>query len=93
MNITSFKKNVPPFGWQWVYVNGERQLRPVEVEQRALIALIRLRGFGLTYQAIADKLAEESSLIKTVKKLWSPQTIKSALASKEAIQLAKRLQQ
>ena len=93
MNIPSFKKNAPPYGWQWVYVDGERQMKPVEVEQRALIALIRLRNLGETYQSIADKLIEEGVLSKTGERFWSPQTIEDALASSEAIQLAKRLQQ
>jgi len=82
----------PPFGWSWVYANeDERRLEPVELEQKALVAMIRLRSLGETYQAIADKLAAEGVLTKTGKPRWYPQTIKSALNSKEAIQLAERL--
>jgi cytosine/adenosine deaminase-related metal-dependent hydrolase len=93
MNIKHSKESVPPFGWKWVYVDGERQLDPVDVEQRALIALIRLRSLGETCQSIADKLVEEGVLSKTGERFWSPQTIEDALASSEAIQLAKRFQQ
>jgi DNA invertase Pin-like site-specific DNA recombinase len=68
----------PPYGWQAV----DKELRPVEAEQRVISRACALRASGASLRSIADVLNEEDHPPRKGQR-WHPQTLARVLARRD----------